>query len=293
MKILAQDEVTSTIILMTDKFQYAMKGFESNKSEFDALVKEFTLVKDILANHAINVEDVSAKLRALVSVVEQKVSNITQRIEQIHSKVDVNKDLHNELSVKVGESVAQVNSRLSATSSQLNALSANAASKDDLATLTATFNKRIDGLLEYIKKLEEVATKQMVSVDAAHSKIGQTNSTIVDIQSNVSSLNNSTISLQSSIDKLVNDFNMKLSSEVVKLRVDVDSRIIAAKNELAALGTPCDALRTELIKKIDDMSLDGRNAVLKASVSSQQITIIEKKIENIYLLLKKFDLAQG
>lgn len=51
-------------------------------------------------------------------------------------------------------------------------------------------------------------------------------------------------------------------------------------------------LKSEVVKKLEIIGMDCMNAVLKAGNISNQIPMIEKRIENIMLTLKKYELSQ-
>jgi len=51
-------------------------------------------------------------------------------------------------------------------------------------------------------------------------------------------------------------------------------------------------LKSEVLKKLEVIGIDCMNAVLKAGNISNQIPMLEKRIENISLILKKYELNQ-
>lgn len=53
-----------------------------------------------------------------------------------------------------------------------------------------------------------------------------------------------------------------------------------------------ETLKSDLLKKLEVVGIDCMNAVLKAGNISNQIPMLEKRIENISLILKKYELNQ-
>ncbi len=89
---------------------------------------------------------------------------------------------------------------------------------------------------------------------------------------------------------LKQDFYNSLIVYTNSINEDVSKRFSNFKIELKESPDSSNSIKSEIISKLDSVALDGSNALLKASNSAQQISILEKKIENIYLLLKKFEI---
>jgi chromosome segregation ATPase len=80
----------------------------------------------------------------------------------------------------------------------------------------------------------------------------------------------------------------KLDAADARLNKNVKDYISGFFN---TLETP-EKIRDELSHQLQQVSLDGSNAVLRATNCEKHMTILERKIENIYLLLKKHELSQ-
>lgn len=53
------------------------------------------------------------------------------------------------------------------------------------------------------------------------------------------------------------------------------------------------AFKEDILKKHESVALDGTNSVIRSSNNEQQLKILEKRVENIYLLLKKYELSKS
>lgn len=71
---------------------------------------------------------------------------------------------------------------------------------------------------------------------------------------------------------------------------ELDRRSQQLKEQLASDPYTADSVKKILKDDIDALSLDGKNAYIKASNAAQQIQLLEKKVENINLILKKYEL---
>lgn len=292
MKFLTPEEATAAFLTMDEKFQSAMKQNLINEAKFASLFNEFTLVKEAVSgSNSLNAE-MGNKLKDMSNLIEQKISNFGVRIEQIVAKVEGQAKSHAELASDVSTGLSRANSNLSDASQRISAISSNVVTKDDLVGHVASFSKRIEALESAIQQLQIGLDSHGAFIESAHGKIAKTNISVDDVKNNVIALNGILSSMKGSIDSVRKDASVNLAAESAKIVGHIGEKIDAAKTELAAHSSPIDAMRDDLLKKIEDMSIDGRNAVLKAGNSSQQIAIIEKKIENILLTLKKIDLSK-
>lgn len=69
-----------------------------------------------------------------------------------------------------------------------------------------------------------------------------------------------------------------------------DSKIREVVKMIDDSPNTAEAVKKELSHMLDSVSLDGKNALLTAKNTAQQALLLEKKIENLYLLLKQYDL---
>lgn len=77
-----------------------------------------------------------------------------------------------------------------------------------------------------------------------------------------------------------------------KVKEHVELRSGEISSQMCKKHKEMDAFQDQMKEKIDIVSLDNTNSVLRCQVLDQQVKVIEKKIENIYLLLRKYDLSQ-
>ena len=75
-----------------------------------------------------------------------------------------------------------------------------------------------------------------------------------------------------------------------RFKLDVTNQIKSLREELISRPTGLPELQKLLESKIELVELNGQNAVLRSSNNEKQILLIERKIENIYQLIKRLDL---
>ena len=90
------------------------------------------------------------------------------------------------------------------------------------------------------------------------------------------------------------DQQKKMQSEyhglIDRLKIDFNNQIKSLREELISRPTGLPELQKLLESKIELVELNGQNAVLRSSNNEKQILLVERKIENIYQLIKRIDL---
>lgn len=76
-----------------------------------------------------------------------------------------------------------------------------------------------------------------------------------------------------------------------RLKQDFTSQIKALKEELIARPTGISELQRLLESKIELVELNGQNSVLRSANNEKQLLLVERKIDNIYQLIKKIELS--
>ena len=82
-------------------------------------------------------------------------------------------------------------------------------------------------------------------------------------------------------------FQQLLDKAYNDLVIQMDKKIADFRLELSQDSSPVSALRDDLQKKMDLVALDGTNSTIRSQKSEQKMMILEKKIENLYLLMQK------
>ncbi len=77
---------------------------------------------------------------------------------------------------------------------------------------------------------------------------------------------------------------------IERLKLDFSSQLKQLKEEILAIPSEIPDLRKLLDEKIELVELNSQNVVLRSANNERNILLVERKIENIYQLLKKIDL---
>jgi ElaB/YqjD/DUF883 family membrane-anchored ribosome-binding protein len=180
---------------------------------------------------------------------------------------------------------------------QMNALKKNI---EDILSAQGSDKRCVDTQLEQI-------------MEANMSSLKEFRYTLNDFKNDMQGLDNAIKANGSMIDSCIerNTFNEKLSHlhECIKrlhgekdamrkefngliecLKVDFDQKLQDAKNEILARPSEVPALKHLMDQKLELVELNGQNAVLRSSNNERQILLVERKIDNLYQLVKALDI---
>ncbi len=76
-----------------------------------------------------------------------------------------------------------------------------------------------------------------------------------------------------------------------RLKSDFDARLKAMKQEILDIPSGIPDLKQALDQKLELLELNSQNYVLRSSNNEKQIMLVERKIENIYQLIKRLEIA--
>lgn len=117
---------------------------------------------------------------------------------------------------------------------------------------------------------------------------------MVDQKVEVSSFNEKISHLHDCIKRLHDEkdsMRKEFNGLIDRLKLDLDTKIKAQKEEILAIPSEIPGLRKVMDQKMELIELNGQNAVLRSSNNERQIMLVERKIDNLYQLIKKVDLT--
>ena len=79
---------------------------------------------------------------------------------------------------------------------------------------------------------------------------------------------------------------------IERLKLQVTNQIKESKEEILSRPTGILELQKLIESKIEIVELNGQNSALRSSNNETQIMLLERKIENIYQLIKKIELSE-
>lgn len=206
--------------------------------------------------------------------VPASLNKLQENLEKAQAKSDVN--------------IAQLQGSHNGFQFVLSDLQKDSAKKDDFKAfqvyvmeLLASQKKDV---LEAEKKIKEIQivlgemsakkTEILILVEAIKNDLS-------DFSKSTSATGFSTFEKIESLKKIIED-----------IKLDVQIKLDSFKSPQKDPSDMINAAKSEILSKLEAVTLDSNNAMLKSSNSSHQIMILEKKMENINLTLKKLELAR-
>lgn len=108
----------------------------------------------------------------------------------------------------------------------------------------------------------------------------------------VNGLHESFMDNSANLIKQIKSLSTSLADQKKWVQEHVETRLQDLKSKFDMKPEDIEAFKKDMNEKMESVHLDGTNSTLKGQVLEQQIRIIEKKIENLYLLVKKLELNQ-
>lgn len=227
---------------------------------FEICHTDFAAFHSILDSQATDLELIKNSLKDIKKVEEQNSNGFLEaisRVENRHRELkdsSVNKEDHNRLESKQKIDMQKVESKIDSIEKKIVSL------ESKIASLTDLFGGQkysIDRLL----KESDCVPDMIQSIERVHST--------------------ARAHLEEKIERTVAFVSNFISSEFAKMKM-----------ELAGSPSSFESAKSEIEKKMQSIELDASNAVLKSSNADQQIKLLERKIENISLQLKNYELSK-
>jgi prefoldin subunit 5 len=115
--------------------------------------------------------------------------------------------------------------------------------------------------------------------------------------SKLQDLSNALVSLQEKIDlqnKSIEDVKNRSSKEfddkLYQQKIDFEKKLFEIKNATPVVEK--ESIAQSLVDNIELIKHDSENSLIKSSNNDMRINFLEKKIENIFLLLKQYELSK-
>lgn len=164
--------------------------------------------------------------------------------------------------------------------------------KNSISYLLEQLHQKIDAL--------DLKTQKGIGdcLDYTQKVTSQQYDTISQMQLQLSGRNvlqNDVTSIKQKMDEL-NQEMIRFKSEIreyISQSIDqIEKKNLQFIQEVKSIPSEASEIKKQLEEKIDVISLDGSNALLRSSNCEKHLNLIEKKIECIMLLIKKIDLTQ-
>lgn len=88
-----------------------------------------------------------------------------------------------------------------------------------------------------------------------------------------------------------NSMRKEYNGLIERTKIEFTTTSKALKEDILSIPSEIPALRNLMEQKIELVELNGQNAVLRSSNNEKQLLLFERKIDNLYQLLKRLEMA--
>jgi hypothetical protein len=159
------------------------------------------------------------------------------------------------------------------------------AHKSEFRSNIAEMATHVAGIKDKVQAHEQAIKSAYISISEAFKQAtsaATTSDTLVIAHASLATL----------VNDVKNIFTAKIDAAHASLKAVVDTTVQKAIPCIDVNAIASD-VKNKIKTDIDVISTDASNASLKYNNVSAEIVLINKKIENLYLLIKKLDLAQS
>lgn len=163
---------------------------------------------------------------------------------------------------------------------------------EELTELNASLQNSIRSSLQQIESLTDkirYLSSIQSSIEEKHSELREDHNLL---SSMVQEVKKSATDQSKESDYGMRSLRSFVEESVMKVKDQVVNYMNDTKIEMIGSPASMESVRKEILNKLNMTMLDGSNAVLKSSNNEQQIKILEKKLENLSMLMKKNEFSK-
>lgn len=274
------------IVPMVESLRNRINAYDKLIAECEELSRTFS---NLYSSHD--------NLKNIVSIISSDLKLVKPQIVNIHEQSDIRYDLHkqviSDLESKLGELKESVDFVSDQSDLKYDDLRKDLSDKINLKSDKSLVDGVYSDLKMFLCDLEHRLVVHQQNFNSFKEKVSNELSAVLDASVSMSGYKKDQESFRVDMDDLKSQISVIRNSRTTDLeahKAKVSQDIQALKDSFSSLPDPTESLRTEFTKKLEGVSLDAKNAALRTQNSDQKIVLVEKKIENINLLLKKYEL---
>jgi hypothetical protein len=263
---------------------------------YDQVLAEFANINSDLNVNKQSIERLEALLNHKQNLNKESIDAINAKINELKKNQELLTPILNDHSVLIQTTkensdylYEMINKKSQSNEQEIVSLKA----QDVMISLSSD---KLSQELSILRKSTSTAIACVASLDNDHKSFKN------NAQEIISSLQSKIESLLSSFQELP-QFNewatkiyIKVCNEIAEKQKDfyyqLDKKCQELKNQLATDSYTAESIKKILKDEMEELSMDGKNAYIKASNASQQLQLLDKKVENINLILKKYELSK-
>ncbi len=261
---------------------------------YDAVLEEFRALKAELKGNKKTVEAFVSGNSSIFDELRLKVDTYAAQFQILHAKADSNaKSLdehknffnkftatHNKIFQDFNEAVSKIKESVSKV------LEENVEFKKSQNEIIIALNN-LDKPIRTAKiQIDKLTDSHIKFKDVAEESQASQAKEIVKLKQSIAALP----SLQEWANTLYGRIQQDAAYREKQATAYVDTKVSQLAKDFDANPLSAEGVKTALFNEIQSLALDGKNAYLKSNNCATQISLLEKKLENLNLLIKKYEL---
>lgn len=267
--------------------QERIQAYDQVLSEFKKINSDLNLIKESLDINKKNYHILNELLSERTEILNSQMITLHKNNESFNFHVNEQSKFNENISTRLGEECGKFYRDIELLKMHVSNVDVEHSKTRDV---TDTLEKSLSDLKKWFSSIKE----EILNLTQQHLILKSDTKT-------------SHIELKSQIERLIYSFQempqfnewatkiyIKVCNEINEKQkafyFELDKRSQQLKEQLASDPYTADSVKKILKDEMDALAMDGKNAYLKATNATQQIQLLEKKVENINLILKKYEL---
>jgi len=222
----------------------------------------------------------SSSLNESINKVEGKISDISPEVRKIFAYIDEVKQDTNQQVFSMCKNVENFKNIVQDTLSK-------AATGSQIDFLKDYMTARYEEVRKEIAYIASLAGKNKLETTDQNDKISDYATSLDSFKASLSSLSEEVKSFKRMFSSIDLSTTLLIGESSQKIRSEFDGKLNALNSALSASPEQIQNVKADIMSRMEHVALDSSNAALRANSSAAKITLIEKKIENLFLLVDK------
>jgi chromosome segregation ATPase len=265
----------------------SVKGLDGRIKAVESFIQEAQNTSKDVKKSIKDVSDAVTSVASKSQSLESSIASVSSRLNE----QQVLHDKHTQKCTEIDRNAA-ILGRVSVDVTKLQQKQGTFAEQSDVDEKHAINTVANAAIQKSVTSMQAIAQSNQDSID----KLSKSHTTLLhyfdDIRDRIEDVISSHTALSGLINDTKDDLNAKLSRLEATLTKNTDQKIQSIKPSIDPQGIAT-TVKGMVKTDIEHIATDASNASLKFNNLDNQVKLIEKKIENIYLLIKKAELAKS
>jgi chromosome segregation ATPase len=267
--------------------QERIQAYDAVLSEFQSLKSDLKQLKASNASLVASFNSITEDTRVKMDVLTGQIQTFKGKYEYITKSLEENKESFCKFSAKTNQNFIDFDKFVSKIKDQVSScLEQNA----EITKIQSDYQLCLNTIARPIgltkAGLDKLTADHIRFKDSTEASQAALTKEISKLTASVAALP----SLQEWSNKLYGRVQQELTYREKQATAYVDKKVESLAKDFDSNPLSAEGVKNALFKEIEALALDGKNAYLKSNNCATQITLLEKKLENINLLIKKYEL---